>query len=334
MSNAFAFFDTKNNAHCIVQGNYQALLQHGVPAYIQQTSVLSRFLFNLKIIIAKKSLSDAQDQLIKRITYGFNTPVTGLFIRSIDQKQKKWRGIFSTHDMLYMVKTFNSYEDSYHEATQTKIVEQHFSGPFIVPRVISCQDTILISHFIPKARSVQDDDGILDRLYHFTHRMIEESTAKKSAIDFLPINFPVTFAKLEDTILTKYIKEWLAQNNQQIPVTPIHGDMTPWNIYVDHQERIILNNFERAGWHVPLYDIFHYTLQPQALFLSKPKSVIPLIEKLPWESYPWLRTALILYLVDQLCCDLSDLHDSQHNDMWLQSMIKIKKYWLEELLED
>jgi hypothetical protein len=331
MQTGFTFFDRKSNSHCIVVGDYRGLLQTSMTD-AGWFSFLGKLKLGLNIHLFKKTLSDSQQHLIKKVTQTFNHRLDGIFIRSTDQLQKRWRGVIQSDGQYYTVKTFQLHEDAYHEYTQTKIVEQYFTGPFIVPHVINCQEGILISQFIAKARSIQTDDGVLDRLHHYTHHAIEHAVTSKLAVDFIPLNFPALFTKLEDTALTRFVREWLGEYKTKLPVTPIHGDMTPWNIYVDAQERIVLSNFERSGWHVPFYDIFHFHLQTEALFTSKPKSVFKLLEIMPWEDYPWMRVALALYLVDQLCCDLTDYHELKYNDPWLEPMIKAKHTWLKEVL--
>mgnify|MGYP000913193078 CR=1 FL=1 len=170
----------------------------------------------------------------------------------------------------------------------------------------------------------RDHQALLDRLRD-QNKHLEASDRHRNQLERRVV-------KLENSALTRAVKEWLVEHPDQMPIIPIHGDMTPWNIYVDGNERLVLSSFERAGWHVPFYDVFHFHLQPQALLGRPTQSVHKLLAGMPWESYPWLEQALVLYLIDQLCCDLGDLYDKQYNDPWLLPMIRKKEKWLAEVL--
>jgi hypothetical protein len=212
------------------------------------------------------------------------------------------------------------------------LVEDHFSGPFVIPHVINCQDGVLVTDCIVKQRPITSEDAVLDRLFYYTDQAITQSKTSKIPKDIIPLNFPSLFVKLENSDLIRRIREWLQQATESLPMIAIHGDMTPWNIHVDTHERLILNSFERAGWHVPYYDVFHFMLQPLALSPRNNISIVQWLEQLNITAYPWLQTALKLYLIDQLCCDLTDLYDKEYNDPWLSTMIENKANWLEQLL--
>jgi thiamine kinase-like enzyme len=113
---------------------------------------------------------------------------------------------------------------------------------------------------------------------------------------------------------------------------PIHGDMTPWNIFVSKEEKLILVDYERAGWHVPFYDVFHYILQPWALRPHTP-DLAALIFKKDWYEKGWLNEALILYLIDQLYNDMTDFNIKKYRHKHLQQAIENKKAWLNEAFD-
>ncbi len=328
MTQAFATFDTHNHTAYMLAGNYGALLDVALPK-----NRWRKWCLRVAKYLPKKPLDEPQKMFVDRVKALMGGQLTSYVLYTTDMGQTRWRGVLQSEGQLYAIKAFQSRDDAYHEFTQTKIVEQYFSGPFIVPHVVHCQDGLLISRFIPRGRQILQEDSVLDRLFFTTKEMIDKSTSFKVPKDIVPLNFPGLFVKLENSALTRAVKEWLVEHPDQMPIIPIHGDMTPWNIYVDENERLVLSSFERAGWHVPFYDVFHFYLQPQALLGRSSQSVRKLLNDLPWGTfYPWLEQALVLYLIDQLCCDLSDHYDKQYNDPWLLSMIHKKEKWLAEML--
>lgn len=286
----------------------------------------------LRLFKSKKLQSELEHTVWRKVSVAVNESITSMALFSTDMQKTIWHGVVQTERNLYMIKLLPNHDDAYHEYGQTKIVEQYFTGPFVVPHIVNCQEGVLVSRFLSRARPVQMEDAIADRLMYYTTQAIDHCTSFKVPKDFMPLNFHGLFIKLEDSHLIHMTKKWLAGQPDQMPIIPIHGDMTPWNIYVDGQERLVLSSFERAGWHVPFYDVFHYHLQPQALISSKPKSLNVLLKELPWDKYPWLKIALVLYLVDQLCCDLSDLYEKSYTDPWLKTLIINKHFWLKEVL--
>lgn len=331
MNSARAYHDKSDNVTYLLSGDYRPLLSVAAPK-MGMARVVRRMRLSCAYYFCKTGLSEQQKNLVERLGDLMNGRVTVLMLHAIDQKQTLWQGVVESDGQLYGVKVFQNHEDAYHEYAQTKIVEQYFTGPFIVPSIVHCQDGFLISRFVSRERSSLGEDGVLDRLIYHTKQAVENCTAFKVPGDIVPLNYPGLFLKLENSDLIRRVKKWLSGHSEQIPMIPIHGDMTPWNIFVDAHEKLVLTSFERAGWHVPFYDVFHYHLQPHALLARKPAPLSRLLADMPWADYKWLKSALMLYLIDQLCCDLSDLHDKHYNDQWLAHMISSKESWLEEVL--
>lgn len=332
MVEAFSLLDKRKNTAYLLAGDYRDLIESALP----RNGILGLWRKARLLIgyyLPKKPLSEPQRMFVDKISNLMGGRITSLLFYSTDHLQTRWRGVLESDGQLFSIKVFQNRDDAYHEATQTKIVEQYFTGPFIVPHVVQCQDGILISRFVPRMRGILAEDGVLDRLQYATIESMNKSTSFKVPKDIVPLNFPGLFVKLENSELTRRVKEWLAGHPDQMPIIPIHGDMTPWNIYVDESERLVLSSFERAGWQVPFYDVFHFYLQPQALLSRSAAPVTRILADLPWRRYPWLEVALVLYLVDQLCCDLGDLYDKQYNDPWLLPMIRKKERWLWDLLD-
>ena len=331
MTEAFATSDKRRRMTYMLAGDYRPLLDVALPQSGLR-GMWRKWRLHACYYLPKKPLDEQQKLFVERVKALVGGHLTSYVLYTTDLGQTRWRGVLQSEDQLFSVKAFQSRDDANHEFTQTKIVEQYFTGPFIVPHVVQCQDGLMISRFIPRSRAILIEDSVLDRLFFTTQELVNKATAFKVPKDIVPLNFPGLFVKLENSALTRAVKEWLIEHPDQMPIIPIHGDMTPWNIYVDGNERLVLSSFERAGWHVPFYDVFHFHLQPQALLGRPTQSVHKLLAGMPWESYPWLEQALVLYLIDQLCCDLGDLYDKQYNDPWLLPMIRKKEKWLAEVL--
>jgi hypothetical protein len=333
MNSTRAYQNKSDQTMYLLSGDYRTLLSFAVPK-MGLSRVKLRLSLHLAYYFSNNEITEQQQNLVSRLNTMMGDRITSFMLHAIDKNQTRWQGVFESDDQLYGVKVFQNHEDAYHEYAQTKIVEQHFTGPFIVPSIVNCQEGFLISRFVSRERHCMAEDGVLDRLIYHTKQAVENCTAFKIPVDIVPLNYPGLFLKLENSDLIRRVKKWLSSHPDQIPMIPIHGDMTPWNIFVDTHEKLVLTSFERAGWHVPFYDVFHFHLQPQALLSRQPAPLSKLLnDNMPWGEYKWLKSALMLYLIDQLCCDLSDFHDKQYNDIWLSRMIRNKEAWLEEVLD-
>ena len=150
----------------------------------------------------------------------------------------------------------------------------------------------------PQAQYHIDIQGVADKLF-------------EAGLD---TDFPIVKATLDQT--------------KTIPLVAAHGDATPWNCRGIHNGKPVFVDNERATDLPPLYDAFHYHLQPKAYYggnVNWPE----LIEDLAQggdASYGDIRLWLAAYLVHQMALDLKSYELSPR--ALLLEVIARKLLWL------
>lgn len=120
----------------------------------------------------------------------------------------------------------------------------------------------------------------------------------------IPLDFHALCINAGYVDLSALVRQWPAlRSHAQVPIVPIHGDVTPWNLFINDDEKIVLTDYDRAGWHVPYYDYYHYILHPVSGRARAPKLSSFAFDTGHVQANEFLR----LYLIDQIYQDISSL---------------------------
>jgi len=251
-----------------------------------------------------------------------------LFYDTSWYKETTFIGLFEIPQGKNFIKIYPKQEDLVYQQHQARFIQEYFTGPFTTIPVTRAQDIFLVSPYVQKKRPVDKEDHIASNIIHLCNKLKDTTQVFKTPQDIIPIDIGVTFMKANEVELYRKIRTWIAQQNYMLPIIPVHGDLTPWNLFVSLEEKIVLTDYERAGWHVPFYDYFHFVLQPLAL---KPSA--PTLSSLKLElEYKYQRETLIIYLIDQLYHDMVNHFDKGYQHQQILYLIKNKQQWLLELL--
>lgn len=248
-------------------------------------------------------------------------------------KETRAIGIVKTSETVYFVKIHAQPEECLFEERQARFVKEMFSGSFLTAPILVSAGNCLFFQFIPRLRAVQADDHIEERLLHLTKNFLDQHAITKDLSDCIPLDLFALCHGTQYADLGKKIRSWIEKNDQQIRHIPVHGDMTPWNMFVNQEEKIVLVDYERAGWQVPFYDLFHYVLQSQAL-AKNVKALEQILYRKNWFYAEGMRNLLILYVIDQFYLDLSDHKLKNFAHAGLLNLLETKSHWLETLLHD
>lgn len=323
-------FDSKAQWHYLGFGGYRKLLP-----YLTFKSGTARRLDRLALSLQSclpflSRQIDIQTKMLwdKLVHLYGNSMNAALLYNTSWYKDTTYIGIIDTPQGRNFVKVYPKQEDLIFQLHQAKFIQEHFSGPFTTIPVLRAQDSFLVSPHIPRKRSIDKDDHIDSNIIHLSNRLRNATQVFKPARDIIPIDIGVIFMKAGDPVLYRRIRSWALEQHQPLPIIPVHGDMTPWNLYVSLEEKIVLTDYERAGWHVPFYDYFHFVLQPLAR-----QDEAPALDKIVFDlEFDQARQALILYLIDQLYHDMVSHFDKGHTHRYMHNLIKNKRQWLMQAL--
>jgi len=139
------------------------------------------------------------------------------------------------------------------------------------------------------------------------------------------LDMPLMLEKIGMSDLWLRIMQTL-NHYRQVPVVPVHGDLTPWNAFRDDRGHIAIVDFERCGWHVPFYDLFHLHIQTAAVFHNRalfPDKICTEIARTTGVSGEQIYLWLLLYLLDYLHSELINQFVNQYKNPILGKKQKI-----------
>lgn len=103
--------------------------------------------------------------------------------------------------------------------------------------------------------------------------------------------------KIIDKPIYKKIENYYSNKiDRDIILTPSHGDFTPWNIFTNNKDELIILDWEFYGKRPLLYDFFHF--QIQSFIMMKSYSSQEIIEKIDFELLNNHQSLLKSYNVD------------------------------------
>jgi hypothetical protein len=321
MDKIFQLFDSRLHRNYVVSGKFRKLIPL-ISFRLPPRNFLDQIFLYLQLFIKSGVIKDPllQQQFGKLNKYFKN--IDGfIFFKTSWYKETQFTGILQDGQEHYFIKIFKSHEETLFQENQFNFVNKYFSDYFSTITIEKYFDNILANKYIPHARPIGIEDHIEHKILEMTNDFINKQAIVKPVKDCLPID--LGFVLGEQKKLLGRITSWAQK--QELSIIPVHGDMTPWNMFVDDLGQIVLVDYEAAGWQVAFYDYFHFILQPLAL----KKNAVP-IDKMVIDTN---KDTLILYLVHQLYKHHSEIKQSGFDDKAIRNLVHNKIKWLNELLD-
>lgn len=325
-----SYYDSRLKRRYIAGGYYPALLKSirfkkdTVEAFADKLALIIQHACNFN---AKDNQKHQNLDLALSRLFGSNLEAALLYDSS-SFKNTLVTGFVKNDKVLYYIKLFKTQEDVIFHKYQSDFIQEHFTGPFLTTPVIKSLGNGLVYEYAERARNVNDDDHIEKKLIHLSAMLVKEKSTRKHVSELMPLDMGVLCQKTSNQELHERLIKWLVNQTGIMDIIPVHGDMTRDNLFVNEDEKHILVDYERSGWHVAYYDYFHYLLQHLAR-----GSTAPNINTINFETdYPRFKQALIVYLIDQLHHDLSNKVHNNDESKITSNLIHNKARWLDELL--
>lgn len=330
MNNPRTLFDSTFRLNYFVYGSYCHLIKR-INVRLNRRNRLDRAILRLQSIFQIKGKTDHKSDIIHdNLKKLFNNTIHSFILFNTNwYKESLYIGLLEGQNKLYFIKILSSIEDCEYQKFQSIFIQNNFSSEFTIPSIEKTNQNIIAYEYIEQSGYSYSDACIKDKIIALNKKFISESTIVKSTTTIIPDDF--FYIIKEQARLSELVRNWINSNTGiEFPIIPVHGDMTPWNVFSSKDNSIILVDFESAHWNIPFYDYYHYILQPIAL-----KSTIIPIRSIDMSvEYIHLRETLILYLIDQIYYNTRRMHEYSYNDKSIQNLLNNKIYWLLELLNE
>lgn len=308
----FQLYDLRGRPQYIAYGQYQSLLPElvfltGWREWSEKTWL------KIQNLYPRHEVKDRPTTLYwKTLQSGIVSPIeAALFWRTDWYKATHSVGAIKTDDRQLFVKIYKRREDAALAMQQASFIQYYFSTAFTTVPALECYDNIVTSPLLPHQNKTAPADIIhkilLENAQRHLHGILP---SPKPALDHVNLNLPSLLQKEGQIDLWHRVRDFLV-GLDPIPTVPIHGDVTPWNIFMSDSNLPVLIDYERAGWHVPFYDYWHFYCQPRILKGHTPAilDAISDVYRKTQIDIRYLAQTALLYLLDQLAHDLQDKHD-------------------------
>ena len=230
-------------------------------------------------------------------------------------------GYVRADENLYFLKICPTMHDAMFQQHQADFVARYFGNVFTTVPVIRQYQQCVVYPYI-SVKTVHSD-RLMDIIIAANQRFLKECSVEKTVSEIIPRDIHFVLDQWNPEI-AKAFKSWMSRyQDHSVPFVPVHGDLTPWNTGMA-DDKIVLFDYEQAGWQVPFYDYYHFVLQKPALD-GKVHAITHLVTELPYQSL-----SLVIYLVDQIYQAI-DKQKMGYHDNALQTMLKTT--WLQQRLE-
>ncbi len=335
MKKAVSLRNFKGQALYIATGDYGPLVpflsfKSGLQGWLERMALGVQRFFPKRLADRVSVLEQIEREMVQA---GLSTIRAAFLYKTGHYKPTQWIGTVETEKGRYFVKTYAKPEDVLFESHHHTFIESHFRGPFVTVPVLAAQNGILVMPAVARRRSLARGDHVEEKFLQINAQFLKEANLKKNIHEMIPMDLLAAVHGSEYRDRIGHAVSWVrARRERDISLVPVHGDATPWNMFVTPDEKIVLVDYERAGWRTPWYDVFHFILQPAAL-RSRHRSLKSLIFKRNWFEHEAMTDALILYLLDQLAFDLHDRLVQGYDGKHLRRLIRSKLEWLDEIIK-
>jgi hypothetical protein len=259
-------------------------------------------------------------------------PVTALLLDTAYYKSTTFVGPFQVVDgSRVFVKVFRSADDAATEVERASAFAMRCSPEFRPARLLRPAGRVVLYELLERSGPVPAQ-LLDDASSAWCRRMLDHPEAPESL--FVP---PAELAAMagEASLPLVDCTEGL-RRCPPMPAVLAHGDLTPWNAFVDDHDEICLVDYERVGRSTPFADYFHFAIQPEALH-GRHLSIGSLVDKAAHRGDVDLATArawLAAYLVTELAWDLRAyvVEGRRHAQLW--RLISTKSTMLRRVFDD
>ena len=330
-------YDLKGRPQYMAYGHYKILLRdviflNGWRGFFEKAWLKIQQLYPRHLLKDRITLSHWSS-----LTQSLAAPITAaLFWQTGWYKVTQFIGGVTTDDRRFFIKAYKHADDASLAKQQSDFVNHYFNTAFTIVPVMSMHDRLVIYPLLPHATKAIAADDIEKRLIDLQIQYNAQfSRALKPALDYINLNLPNLLQKSGHAELWHSVRQFLA-TCPPLPMVPVHGDVTTWNIFYSDQLLPVLVDYERAGWHVPFYDCWHFYCQPLIMYGKTPdlRSYIKNIHTKTQIELATLQQTALLYLLDQLAYDLQDHDDYKVQQARFQNVVAIKIKLVVELLDD
>lgn len=232
------------------------------------------------------------------------------------------------------VKFFKNRDDAALALYQSEFMDTYFSSHFKTVSAKLCADIMAIYPLIEHNTTVipfHELALVTKEVAAHLYAMNVNNT--KPISSFITLDMPIMFKKHGAEGVWRQVREFIeGYGDAGVAITPIHGDMVPWNVFYDTQGLMTLVDYERCGWHVPFYDFFHLIVQPGCM-KEKVIDVATIWSDIDQDKYG-VATWFTLYLLDQLRFDMDSYYNQGQQYPRLKKAIDIKLTLLETAIKE
>jgi hypothetical protein len=134
---------------------------------------------------------------------------------------------------------------------------------FRLARVVKRADNIVAYELLPHGRRAAPLAAVQDAAAAMGRNVLERCTATRATDNLIGEGF----VDLGGQFSPELAADLRALRDARIELAwpECHGDLTPWNVFMNDQDQLCLIDYERAGRGPPLADLFHLHTQPAAL---------------------------------------------------------------------
>ncbi len=323
----YYLYDLRGRPQYLAYGQYQSLL-NDIVFLTGWRGRLEKLWLRIQIFYPRRSVKTRiLLQHWHTINRALNVPIKACLLWQTDwYKNTSFIGGVSTDERRLFVKAYKQRDDATLAMQQTHFAQHYFSEAFNIVAYAMCQGHVIFYPLLPHLNKHVQSKTIPDKLVELNQNYTEKfDTVAKPALDYIHLNLPALLQKNDQLLLWQRARTYLATCSM-LPMVPVHGDVTPWNIFYSDALQPVLIDYERAGWHVPFYDCWHFYCQP--LFMKRElPDVLTFINAVHHQTkydLLFLKQTMLIYLLDQLAHDLQDRDDYPQQHSRLKHVIQAK----------
>ncbi len=224
------------------------------------------------------------------------------------------------------VKVFSHESDARAETSRRDRIHNLAAAFFRIPRIEHAEEGVLCYELLPHNRRRPSSRAIASSALALGRASLLASGGAVPIRKLVDLDRLTALASAAFLPAIARAATMLAAVDELVPIARAHGDLTPWNVFLDVSGTICLVDYERVADASPFFDAFHVISQPRCL---KGNASIPgeMIASVAREAAVEIKTALfwyLAYLLLQLATDLDDFINQGRRHRQLRTLIRAK----------
>ncbi len=307
-------YDVKLSARYLVCGDYQRLSKH-IQFMTPLRQCLDKFMGRVQAILPKRPSDNRQiNEAWAEVCKGFYTAEGGYFLDVHWYKSALFVGAATLNGEDVFLKVYKDPSDIAHLKRQCDFAHDYFSSHFSLTNVLKTGTNYICYNLIDRGQDPLSYKELYQAAFDMSLHIFKNTTERTKRMETLmPLDLPLLFEKDGRMDLWRaiynYIHAYALENSDGlVRIVPVHGDMATWNCLRDQRGAITLLDYERSGWHVPFYDMFHLVshtaaVSGQAVY---PDALMEEIAETAEVDIHVVRKWYFFYLLDQLHYGMTD----------------------------